>query len=185
MLRHLPPLLCLLTLFALPGCQSEKSALTPDALTQSNAVDEDSASSNRYAVNGDAQYAKPIKTNAEGEVINPLKAPSNQTYYFALNKNIVNPKDYQALTVQAIYLSTHPKATIRLEGNTDNRGSREYNIALGWRRNQAVIQLLEQQGVAKSQIRAISYGKEHPAIYGNNAYAWHLNRRVNLIYEAK
>ena len=71
-----------------------------------------------------------------------------------------------------------------MEGNTDDRGSREYNVGLGWRRAQAVQRYFVQQGVAVNQIQMLSFGKEHPAVVGDNDHAWSLNRRVNLIYKA-
>lgn len=118
-----------------------------------------------------------------GRHINSLKAPSNQTYYFSFDSNKINPSDMQALNVQANYLASHPNARIRLEGNTDSRGSREYNVALGWRRDQSVDHYFTQRGVSPKQIQMISYGKEHPAVTGNTPQDWALNRRVNLIYK--
>ena|SRR3990167_8090897 len=123
------------------------------------------------------------KTDSEGFRINSMKAPSNQTYYFGFNQSDMHQKDMPALLVQANYLAAHPDARIRLEGNTDNRGSREYNIGLGWRRDQSVARALEQQGVRKNQIQMVSYGKENPAVPGNNEHAWALNRRVELNYK--
>jgi peptidoglycan-associated lipoprotein len=177
--RILPLSLIVASLLSLSACHGTKNNANATA-----GVDNDLMQATPYAVNSKAQYANLQKTTSTGEKVNALKAPSNQTYYFDVAKNTVNTKDYEALTVQAIYLSSHPTAKVRLEGNTDNRGSREYNVALAWRRDQSVLQLLKQQGVAPSQIKSISYGKEHPAVYGNNDYAWRLNRRVNLVYEA-
>jgi peptidoglycan-associated lipoprotein len=117
--------------------------------------------------------------------VNSLHAPSNQVYYFGFNQSVVSPEDVRAATIQAQYLATHHNAKVRLEGNTDDRGSREYNVALGWRRAQAVARILKQQGVAPQQIKMVSYGKEHPAVSGNNEHAWSLNRRVELIYVEK
>ena len=79
----------------------------------------------------------------------------------------------------------HPDAKVRLEGNTDERGSREYNVALGWRRAKAVASLMAQQGVAPSQIVMVSYGEEQPVAFGHDKQSYSLNRRVNLVYEAK
>lgn len=123
-------------------------------------------------------------TNAQGFRVNPLTAPANQTYYFTFNQSTMRAQDLNALNVQAGYLVSHPNARIRLEGNTDNRGSREYNVALGWRRDQTVSRFLLQQGVKRSQIQMVSFGKEKPVAYGNNDKAWALNRRVDLIYKA-
>lgn len=119
----------------------------------------------------------------QGRVINPLIAPTNQTYYFNFDSTTLMSGDLEAIQVQAKYLSTHSSAKVRLEGNTDNRGSREYNIGLGWWRDRAVARLLKKEGVAPKQIDMVSYGKERPVIVGNNENAWSLNRRVNLIYE--
>jgi peptidoglycan-associated lipoprotein len=116
-------------------------------------------------------------------VINSVRAPENQTYYFTFNSYVVNQSDMSAVMAQANYLVQHPNAQVRLEGNTDDRGSREYNIALGWSRDKAVLRLLEQQGVAAKQIVMVSYGKERPAVVGDNEAAWALNRCVNLVYE--
>lgn len=117
--------------------------------------------------------------------VNSLRAPANQIYYFAYDQSAVSADDMRAVTVQANYLATHKNAKVRLEGNTDDRGSREYNVALGWRRAQAVANVLKQQGVSPSQIKLVSYGKEHPAVSGNDEHAWSLNRRVELIYVQK
>lgn len=131
-------------------------------------------------------YGAPVpgyRTDADGFRLNSLHAPSNQTYYFAFDSSVMRSKDMQALLVQANYLATHPNTYVRLEGNTDNRGSREYNIGLGWHRDQTVARILEQQGVHANQIQMVSYGKENPAVPGNNEHAWALNRRVEFIYK--
>lgn len=117
--------------------------------------------------------------------VNTLQAPANQVYYFAYDQSGVSASDMRAVTTQANYLATHKGAKVRLEGNADDRGSREYNVALGWRRAQAVANVLKQQGVSSSQIKMVSYGKEHPAVSGDNEHAWSLNRRVELIYVQK
>ncbi len=124
-----------------------------------------------------------ITTDSNGFKVNSASAPSNQTYYFGFNESTVRSTDMAALLAQAGYVANHPAARIRLDGYTDNRGSREYNIALGWRRDQAVARLLEQQGVKPKQIQMVSYGKEKPAAFGNTDHDWALNRRVNLIYK--
>ena len=121
----------------------------------------------------------------EGTTANRLKAPYDQTYYFALNKYDVVANDIESIIVQANYLVSHPSAKVRLEGNCDQRGSREYNIALGWKRAKAVAEILKQHGVRDTQIAMVSYGKEKPIVFGSDESAYRLNRRVDLIYEAK
>jgi peptidoglycan-associated lipoprotein len=76
----------------------------------------------------------------------------------------------------------NPNAQIRLEGHTDERGSREYNIGLGERRAQAVRRVLMLQGATANQLSTVSYGEERPAATGSDEEAWRLNRRVELAY---
>lgn len=116
---------------------------------------------------------------------NRLKAPYDQVYYFDFDKYDVHSEDVESINVQANYLTAHPSAKIRIEGNADERGSREYNIALGWKRAKAVGAILKQQGVIDSQIAMVSYGKEKPVAFGHDEDSYRLNRRVNLVYEAK
>ncbi|MCB1827258.1 MAG: peptidoglycan-associated lipoprotein Pal [Coxiellaceae bacterium] len=163
---------------ALTACSTGRSAGT-GGLPRTSADDYQSAQT--YALPGQPGY----RGNEYAFYKNAMTAPANQTYYFSFDSSQMRPIDLQAMRIQASYLATHPNARIRLEGNTDNRGSREYNIALGWRRDQAVARLLEQQGVRRSQIQMVSYGKEHPVVEGNNEKAWALNRRVNLVYKAQ
>jgi peptidoglycan-associated lipoprotein len=134
-----------------------------------------SDSSQSYGMNGNA--------DSDGFKVNSMKAPSNQTYYFGFNESDMRTQDVKALMNQANYVAAHPAANVRLEGNTDNRGSREYNIGLGWRRDQTVARMMEQQGVHPKQIHMVSYGKENPAVPGNNEHAWALNRRVDFKYK--
>lgn len=166
------------------------------AATQASAANRSDDGAKTYALNGsqavDGQTGAADSNMADGSdgnyptmVSNSTKAPENQTYYFTFNSSGLTRKiDMAAIVAQANYLAAHPDARIRLEGNTDDRGSREYNIGLGWRRDQTVESILLQHGVSKDQIKLVSYGKERPAVFGDNEAAWRLNRRVNLVYEA-
>jgi len=162
-----------LSALALVACSTKKG---PNGVPVTSRGSDDSAQA--YAMQGGSAYR-----SGRGFYKNAMKAPSNQIYYFAFNSSNLRPQDMRALTIQANYLAAHPSARVRLEGNTDNRGSREYNVALGWRRDQAVARVMEQQGVRPRQIQMVSYGKERPAVSGNNDRAWALNRRVNFIYK--
>ena len=170
----------------LVGCQSKPAqqdvAQSTLGTTSKLASNASSANAQAYGVSRPIAVLKP-QTDSQGFIQNPMRAPSSQTYYFAFNQSQLRPNDLKALMIQANYLASHPSAQVRLEGNTDNRGSREYNIALGWRRDQSVGRILEQQGVQPTQIQMISYGKERPAVQGNSEQAWSLNRRVNLVYK--
>jgi peptidoglycan-associated lipoprotein len=114
-----------------------------------------------------------------------LQSPANQVYYFPFDNSKVQAADTASIDAQANYLIKHSKARIRLEGHTDERGSREYNIALGWRRAKAVSRLMEQLGVEPKQLILISYGEEKPAALGANPAALQRNRRVKLVYEVR
>ena len=86
------------------------------------------------------------------------------------------------MAAHAHYLVAHPNLHVRLEGNTDERGSREYNIGLGERRAQAVRRAMLLQGVAETQLSTVSYGAERPAVEGHDEAAWSKNRRVMINY---
>lgn len=107
----------------------------------------------------------------------------NQSYYFDFNENTVHDSDMASIKVQADYLNSHPRAKVLLTGNTDERGSREYNIGLGDRRARAVAAVLEADGVNQNQITTVSYGAEKPVALGHDATSWAQNRRVDLIYQ--
>lgn len=113
------------------------------------------------------------------------KAPHDQIYYFEFNMSDVKPKYLPSIQAQARYLVAHPSAHILIAGNTDERGSREYNVALGERRANSVAEIMRLAGVPSQQIRVVSYGQERPASLGHDESAYSLNRRVELTYEAK
>lgn len=117
---------------------------------------------------------------------NPLDDPtsilSSRVIYFAYDSAEVRAEDQAVVEAHANYLLQNPGQRILLEGHADERGSREYNIALGERRALAVARLMQLLGVADSQIRSVSYGEERPADSGHDEAAWSLNRRVELVY---
>jgi len=102
--------------------------------------------------------------------------------YFDYDKADIKPESAALITAHAKYLSSNPSLKARLEGNTDERGSREYNIGLGERRAQAVRQALMLQGVSDSQLTTLSYGEERPAVDGHDEAAYAKNRRVEIAY---
>jgi len=102
--------------------------------------------------------------------------------YFDYDQAEIKPEFNRMLAAHGQFLARNATATLRLEGNTDERGSREYNIGLGERRAQAVRRALMLQGAAANQLTTVSYGEERPASTGSNEEAWRLNRRVELVY---
>ncbi len=105
--------------------------------------------------------------------------------YFDFNKTEIKPEFQQIIACHAKYLQDRPTARIRLEGNTDERGTREYNLGLGERRGDAVSSALQAAGGSASQISVISYGKEKPVCREHNEACWSKNRRVDIVYTAQ
>lgn len=111
------------------------------------------------------------------------RAPANHTYYFAFDDSEVNARYLDSIKAQARFLLNHPNARLRLEGHTDERGSREYNISLGWGRAKSVAWIIKKAGISSKQIAIVSYGKERPVDASSTPRAWQKNRRVELVYE--
>ncbi|MGO9514044.1 MAG: peptidoglycan-associated lipoprotein Pal [Steroidobacteraceae bacterium] len=107
---------------------------------------------------------------------------AQRTVYFDFDKSEIKPEFDGLITAHARNLVAHPNLKLRLEGNTDERGTREYNIGLGERRAQAVRRTLMLQGVADSQLTTVSFGAERPAVEGDDEAAWAKNRRVDMVY---
>ncbi len=102
--------------------------------------------------------------------------------YFDLDSSEIRGEGTEVLAAHAKHLAGHTGMRVRLEGHTDERGSREYNIGLGERRAQAVRRALMLQGAADSQLSTVSYGEERPAAAGSDEGAWAQNRRVEIVY---
>ncbi|MBI2260134.1 MAG: peptidoglycan-associated lipoprotein Pal [Caulobacterales bacterium] len=99
--------------------------------------------------------------------------------YFDLDSYEVRPDAYPRLDAQAAWLQRYPQVIVRIEGNADERGTREYNLALGARRAESVRTYLVQRGIAPARIDTISYGKERPIAAGSNEEAWARNRNAH------
>src|SRR5262245_23151798 len=100
-----------------------------------------------------------------------------KTIYFDFDKSDLRADAREGLQSNASYLKSNSSVQVTIEGNTDNRGSNEYNLALGKRRADAAYKYLVDLGVDSSRMTTISYGEEHPAVEGNNELAWAKNRR--------
>jgi peptidoglycan-associated lipoprotein len=125
-----------------------------------------------------------MKISYELNAINdPENVLSIKTIYFAFDSSEISEEDIEVIKHHGKYLALHPDVSMRLEGHTDERGTREYNVALADRRSQAVKKLLLYQGAGDSQVTIISYGEEKPAAMGHDEDAWKLNRRAELVYE--
>jgi len=112
----------------------------------------------------------------------PNSPLSNRTIYFEYDSSNVKAEYIDVLSAHGQYLAANPSVTMVLEGHCDERGTREYNLALGEQRAQRVKQLIMAEGASSMQVREISYGEEKPADFGQGEYAWSRNRRVEVIY---
>ncbi len=109
--------------------------------------------------------------------------PSEAIVYFDFDQSTITPEWRRLLTEHAKWLKANPNQKVVLEGHCDERGTREYNIALGERRANAVKRFLTVQGVSDSQLETVSFGEEKPAETASTEEAWAKNRRVELRYE--
>jgi peptidoglycan-associated lipoprotein len=120
---------------------------------------------------------------------NPLKDPANilskRSVYFDFDSNLVKDEYKPLVTAHARYLTQNRAAQMRIEGNADERGSREYNLALGQRRAEAVKQMLQLLGAQASQIEPVSFGEEKPKSQGHDEAAWAENRRADIRYQGE
>ena len=125
--------------------------------------------------------ATPFGDSAANGASAASAALSGKIVYFDYDKVEIKPEYAGIVTDAAHVLVAHPAWKVRLEGNTDERGTREYNIGLGERRAQAVRRALMLQGAADAQITTVSYGEERPAMEGEDEAAFAKNRRVEMV----
>lgn len=122
-------------------------------------------------------------------MINPLKDPNNilskRSIYFDYDKDEVKAEYRPLVEAHAKYLLAHPQAKVALQGNADERGSPEYNLALGQRRAVAVKKVMNVLGVGDKQIETVSFGEEKPMAAGHDEAAWTQNRRADIAYEGE
>lgn len=130
---------------------------------------------------------KPVDAGQVG--VDPLKDPANilskRSVYFDYDSNVVKDEYKPLISAHAKYLSQNRSRRVRIEGNTDERGSREYNLALGQRRADAVRQMMELLGASGSQIETISFGEEKPKAPGHDEASWQENRRADIRYQGE
>jgi peptidoglycan-associated lipoprotein len=112
----------------------------------------------------------------------PNSPLSRRVIYFDLDSSNISDEDREVISAHAQFLAANPQISAILEGHADERGTREYNIALGERRAKAVQQLFSIQGVSASQAQVISFGEERPVALEHNEEGWRLNRRVEILY---
>lgn len=148
-------------------------------LTGCPGVDLDDNDKNNGSNNGEIVEVDPQGIGGEGAGPDARVA---RVIYFDYDSYVVKDEFRPTVSANAQYLRSNPSARVVLEGHTDERGTSEYNLALGQKRAEATRQTMLLLGVPESQIEAVSYGKERPADYGSTESSWSQNRRVEFSY---
>ena len=118
----------------------------------------------------------------ENAINDPNNVLSEKVVYFAFDSNAVGDDFIELVKHHGKYLSFNVNASVRLEGHADERGTREYNVALAEQRAQSVKQMMMYEGATNDQISVISYGEEKPVSFGHDEESMSLNRRVEIVY---
>jgi peptidoglycan-associated lipoprotein len=111
-----------------------------------------------------------------------MGTPGARSVYYEFDKADLSAEDRRLLEQHARYLRSNPSTKVRIEGNADERGSAEYNLALGQRRAEGVARALRAGGVTEDRLEAVSYGKEKPRAEGHDEKSWAENRRSDVVY---
>jgi peptidoglycan-associated lipoprotein len=171
-------LLIPVALLALAGCASKDGASSGDLSgADGTMVDGDGASTYGTGAGSDGT-ATAIGSGGPGGVL-----MNERIIYFAYDSADIDDTSMELLTQHGQYLAANPGEKVRLEGHTDESGTREYNIGLGERRAVSVQSVLLVQGATMDQLVTISFGEERPAAFGTDAASMAQNRRVELVYE--
>lgn len=178
-------LILMLSAVFLPGCSDtdEKDASLTDGSTNAAHGIKDASThglNSGSGANGSALNGSGANGMGNG---NDPNSPQAKVIYFMLDSSEVQPDYVPVVNSHAQYLVANPGRHLILEGNTDERGSREYNIALGELRAKSVASMMKAQGVSDNQLDIVSYGEEKPAAMGSDESAWEQNRRVELVYQ--
>lgn len=172
-MRVLQLLLIVVSAAVLTGCPKK-----PQTLPESSAMPTDSGASTSGTSGSDVNSSA---MSAEQRAIEELRQ-LGMVILFDYDRADIRPEYVNIVAANAKFLNGSANRKVRLEGHSDERGSREYNIGLGERRAQAVRRALMLQGVTEAQITTVSYGEERPAVQGSDESAYSKNRRVELGY---
>lgn len=171
-MRVVQLVLVLMSAVMLSGCPKK-----PQALPDAPPTPVDSGASTSGASGSDISDSA---LSADQLAIEELRA-AGMVIYFDYDRADIRPEYVPIVTAHAKFLNANAARKVRLEGHSDERGSREYNIGLGERRAQAVRRALMLQGVSETQLTTVSYGEERPAVQGGDETAYSKNRRVEMV----
>jgi len=162
---------------AVSACQ-KPSQTKPEDTGPADSADQGSAATSGLGAEGAGAAGATL--TPQQQALADLKEKS--VIFFDYDSSEIRAEYVPVVAAHASYLVKYPTARVRLEGHTDERGSREYNIGLGERRAQTVRRALLVQGVAEAQIATVSYGEERPSVEGSDERAYAQNRRVELVH---
>jgi peptidoglycan-associated lipoprotein len=152
---------------------------SPVKLTEPQVVDK---SSDKVAPVADSRDIRPVETGSADPLNDPKGVLAQRSVYFDFDSYAVRDDAKPVVEAHSGYLSKNKARKILIQGNTDERGGTEYNLALGQKRAEAVRKAMGSMGVAESQMEAVSLGKEKPMAVGSNEEAWAKNRRADIVY---
>ena len=130
----------------------------------------------------DTREVKPVVTTVVDPLDDPKGVLANRSVYFDFDSYVVREDGQPVVSNHAAYLNKNKARKILIQGNTDERGGTEYNLALGQKRAEAVRKSMATLGVPESQMEAVSLGKEKPKAAGSTEAAWAENRRADIVY---
>lgn len=171
-MRAVQLILVLMSAVALSGCPKKPQTL-PDSTDTPTDTGTSTSGTSGSDVSGSA-------LSAEQRAIEALQQ-TGTIIYFDYDRADIKPEYVAIVTAHAKFLNENSARKLRMEGHSDERGSREYNIGLGERRAQSVRRALLLQGVNETQLTTVSYGEERPAVQGGDESAYAKNRRVELV----
>lgn len=174
-------MVALLALFVLAGCQSTaESEAPPVEAPQPETTPRAEPTPPPPTVTPPARQQR---VDVEGDLISEDGQPISRVFYFDFDRSELRPDARTQLSQHARYLRDNGSARVIIYGHSDERGTREYNLALGERRGASVRSYLQSLGVANRQMNVVSYGEERPVNPASTESAWALNRRAEIVYQ--
>ena len=167
------------------ACASEPAKEQPGAAVEDRAAKDQPQVVDRPPVKPADPTGLPDKSLVGKELTDPKSILSKRSIFFDYDSNTVKDEYRPIVTAHAQYLQRNPQAKMRVEGNADDRGSREYNIALGQRRADAVKQMMQLLGARAEQIETVSFGEEKPRCSDSAESCWSQNRRGDIAYQGE
>ena len=174
-------LLSVLLMGLIAACSSVPQEQEASAIEDRNAGE----AVDRPAIKPAESQALTDKSLAGDSLKDPDSILSKRSVYYDFDSNLVKDEYKPVVSAHARFLQQHSEQAMRIEGNADERGSREYNLALGQRRADAVRQMMQLLGARSDQIETVSYGEEKPRGLGNDEASWAENRRADMVYRGE